>query len=312
MHGREVAWLHALLNYHLGTADDSLPIVGSGAAAFGPRTEAKVKRFQMLNRIDAGTLAFMDGVVGPHTWAALHPLKAGTFHLRCVPLSLGIPELKPGTGKPKISNIKVPSGFTPDPAGPEWGDPPPKPPKPVLGDIVFEPKLHLDNFQLQSGETSTFPSKGPVTETHTLSLTAVFLEKADGFHLEHQVGLPANLSPNDSGPATSFRLTDFGISYALNFANLPGSGDYFNWSVMAQEQLMKSLTDRNAAAAQTSTLLGANISLIKDNNGKDLLQFTFQGGPFLEADAPDSSNGFKWKLKVGGNAFFGVTGFINF
>ena len=170
----------------------------------------------------------------------------------------------------------------------------------------------MDNFQLQSGETSTFPSKGPVTETHTLSLTAVFLEKADGFHLEHQVGLPANLSPNDSGPATSFRLTDFGISYALNFANLPGSGDYFNWSVMAQEQLMKSLTDRNAAAAQTSTLLGANISLIKDNNGKDLLQFTFQGGPFLEADAPDSSNGFKWKLKVGGNAFFGVTGFINF
>ena len=59
----EVVFLHKLLNYHLGPPDDQLPMVGPNASAFGPRTEAKVKKFQKINKIDFGTKDFMDGRV---------------------------------------------------------------------------------------------------------------------------------------------------------------------------------------------------------------------------------------------------------
>ena len=41
----EIVFLHTLLNYHLGPPDDQLPVIGSGARNFGPRTKAKVQRF---------------------------------------------------------------------------------------------------------------------------------------------------------------------------------------------------------------------------------------------------------------------------
>jgi hypothetical protein len=55
--GREddVVFLHMLLNYHLGPPDDQLPLTGRDATAFGPRTEAKVKKFQEVNKIDTRT-----------------------------------------------------------------------------------------------------------------------------------------------------------------------------------------------------------------------------------------------------------------
>ena len=71
MRGPEVTFLHALLNYHLPPPDDQLPLTGPGAADFAPRTEAKVKKFQQINKIDFGTKDFMYGVVGPHTWPEL-------------------------------------------------------------------------------------------------------------------------------------------------------------------------------------------------------------------------------------------------
>src|SRR5262249_45436001 len=65
------AFLHSLLNYHLPTGDQ-LPVDGeAGAGDFGPRTLAKVKQFQEVNKIDVGAADFKDGVVGPHTWAKL-------------------------------------------------------------------------------------------------------------------------------------------------------------------------------------------------------------------------------------------------
>jgi hypothetical protein len=71
MRGQDVTLLHALLNYHMPPPDDQLPVAGPGALDFGPRTLAKVKKFQEINKIDFGTKYFMDGVVGPNTWAAL-------------------------------------------------------------------------------------------------------------------------------------------------------------------------------------------------------------------------------------------------
>ena len=67
----EIAFLHALLNHHLGPPDDQLPTEGKpGGRNFGPRTKAKVQKFQDVNKIDFGTKFFKDGVVGPHTGKA--------------------------------------------------------------------------------------------------------------------------------------------------------------------------------------------------------------------------------------------------
>ena len=49
---------------HLGPPDDQLQVVeGAGSVdEFGPRTEEKVKRFQEINKIDANTKYFKDGI----------------------------------------------------------------------------------------------------------------------------------------------------------------------------------------------------------------------------------------------------------
>jgi hypothetical protein len=67
----EIVFLHKLLKSHLGPPGDQLPMVRPEASAFGPRTEAKVKKFQEVNKIEIGTKDFKDGVVGPRTWKAL-------------------------------------------------------------------------------------------------------------------------------------------------------------------------------------------------------------------------------------------------
>ena len=83
--GEDVRWLHALLNARLGPRDDQLPIAGPGATDFGPRTQAKVKRFQELEKIDVGTKYYKDGVVGPHTWQALHEVSEVNTNTLFVP-----------------------------------------------------------------------------------------------------------------------------------------------------------------------------------------------------------------------------------
>lgn len=323
--GSDVVWLHALLNKHLGLPDDQLPIVGTGADDYGPRTEAKVQRFQKLNRIDIGTRYYMDGVVGQHTWEALHPLKVVTFNLTCFPVYSG--KLKMRFGKP---NLNLPPGFAPDPrpqsyesdvALPDLPDLD-WPPSPDRYRPPPEPKLHFDSGQLQIGKTSTILLKrGPasltqaergVTEATSLSLAAVFLKQSEKFHIEHQLGPVANSSiiSGRGADATYLRLTDVGIGYTLNFANLPGSGKYFNWSAQLQLQVMKSLTDRTGAAAQGSGWVFGNVSLDKDKKGRDILQLTMGSGIFGEGDAPDNSNSHTWTRKVGAAAFLGVTGII--
>jgi hypothetical protein len=281
MRDPDVVFLHALLNYHLGPPDDQLPVTGAGAADFGPRTEAKVKRFQQFNKIDQGTKYFMDGVVGPHTWKVLNQLKQVEIDLTFIPHF----QLTP----PSFPNL------------------PPVPPSIVPPTLVPPLTLHLDNIQIQAGETGTFPFSGKATGAHTLQVVGVFLKKGDGFHLEGQVGPQIAFN---HGPGADSK-TDFGVVGVLNVANLPGSTDNFNWSIQAQEALIKSLTN-SGGSSQTSVLAVTNVSLVKNAQGKDVLQATVQAGPFLEADLPDETNGHKWTLKTGVITFFGITGTINF
>jgi hypothetical protein len=274
----DVVFLHALLNYHLGPPNDQLPVTGSGAADFGPRTEAKVKRFQEVNNIDRGTKFFKDGVVGPHTWKVLNQLKEVRIDLTFIPKLQLTPPTFPNL--PQLSPLAVP---------------------PLV------PPLHLDNIQIQAGETGTIPFSGKATGAHTLQVVGVFLSKADGFHVEVQLGPQIAFS---HGPGADSKV-DFSIVGVLNIANLPGSTGNFNWSIQSQIALIKSLTNPQGSG-QASVLAQTNVSLIKDSKGRDILQATVQGGGYLEADPPSDSNDHRWKFKPGVTTFFGFTVTANF
>lgn len=241
MRGSDVLLLHALLNYHLAPPDEQLPMEGAASEIFGPRTEAKVKRFQEINRIDIGTKFFKDGVVGRHTWEALNETVQVTVNVVAAPkLTLTMPSF-PGM-IPAPSPVPVPV-------------PVPVPRIPV-------PKLTLDNIQVQAGEQGAFPIKGGVTVSHALQVVAVMLKKKDkdSFHHEIQFGptILFNRGPGAEGPGAS--KTDFGLLGVLNLANMPGSGGRFNWAVQSQLALIKSLNARGGNG-QLSILGTTNLNL---------------------------------------------------
>jgi hypothetical protein len=272
----EVVFLHSLLNHHLPAPDDQLPVQGPGASDFGPRTEAKVKRFQEANKIDFNTPDFKDGVVGPHTWAVLAiPEK------QAVVVVTPTPSLTPPTIPPVI--------------------PRPQPP------VIPVPKLTLGvDFQLQIGQQITIPfDSDPVTLARQIQLVAVFLDRRnqENFHVEVQAG-PQIAFNSPAGPNDS--KTDLGFVAVLNFANLPGSGDSFTWSAAAQLALIKSLSNPLPPGLQSSGLVQGNISVLK-RGGRDVVQLTGQAGILLEADAPTKEIN-RWTWKSGGILFFGATG----
>jgi peptidoglycan hydrolase-like protein with peptidoglycan-binding domain len=281
--GADVLLLHALLNHHLGPPDDQLPVEGPEAEVFGPRTEAKVKKFQEINRIDIGTPYFKDGVVGQHTWQVLNEAQLVTLDVLATPTL----KLNPPTFPDRPNNFPPPSPRT----------------LPV-------PKLTLDDnlgfaIQVQAGEQGTFPlTGGGVTGSHALQVVAIMLKKKDqdSFHPELQLG-PTVLA--NRGPGADSK-TDLGFLAILNLANMPGSAGRFNWSIQSQLALLKSLSNRGGSG-QLSILGAANLNIIKDGS----LQATTQLGPVFEADPPTSDNGNKWGLKAGVSAFFGLTGTLN-
>jgi hypothetical protein len=276
----EIAFLHTLLNYHLGPPDDQLPVIGSGARDFGPRTKAKVQRFQQANKIDIGTRSFKDGIVGPHTWEVLLEKQQITVTI------IATPQLK----------LKPPP-FPPVPPGPF-----PRPP------VIPVPKLTL-NLQLQAGEQATLPTQGAATASHTIQLVAVLLNKNDKdvTHLEGQIG--PQVAFNRGGGSDNSK-TDVGFGAALVANNLAGSGGRFTWSIGAQAALVKSVTNRSASG-QAAVIGQANLSLIQNSNKDDVLQVTTQVGGFLTAEAPNQNNGDKWKVTGGAVLFFGLTGTFN-
>lgn len=280
MKGADVLLLHALLNHHLGPPDDQLPVDGADAETFGPRTEAKVKRFQEINRIDINTRYFKDGVVGQDTWKVLNEAQQVTLQVIATPT----PKLNPPTF-PARPTVPLPRTI-------------PIPKLTLNDDIGFA-------IQLQAGEQGMFPvAGGGVTVSHSLQVVAIMLKKKDkdSFHPELQLG-PTILS--NRGPGADSKA-DLGFLAILNLANMPGSAGRFNWSVQSQLALLKSLSNRGGSG-QFSVFGVANLNIIKDGS----LQATTELGPVIEADPPTSDNGNKWGLKAGVGAFFGLTGTLN-
>ena len=267
----EVIFLHKLLNYHLGPPGDQLPMVGPDASAFGPRTEAKVKKFQEANKIDLGTKDFKDGVVGRHTWKVL----AEPFMMTSIILAAPQLKLNPPTFPP---NLEIP-----------------KPPQPIL---IPVPKLTLPVIQVQTGASFTFD--GDTSVASSIQITAFLLKRKDGIIREVQGG-PVIVDT----PSGRTDKTDIGIVAAISTGDLPGSGDVFSWSVQQQDQLLKSVTDR-AGSGQSFNLIEVDLTIFKRPDVVSI-KATGQGGVIFELDSPGRDNNRKWEGKVGVGGFLGLT-----
>jgi hypothetical protein len=285
MSGDDVAWLHIILNYHLGPPDDQLPITGPDAYVFGPLTLAKVKRFQKANSIDIGTPDFMDGIVGQHTWAKLNDV--GLFNLV---ISL-FPKLK-----------LTPPVFPQPGGGPRTPQLIPQLAPPVIPEVPAS--WHWDNIQVQSGDQVTAAFGDMASFVHQIQIMGVYLKKSDGFHTEVQLGPQAT---TNAGFVDNVE-TDVGLVAALNLANMPFSGSVFTWSVLTQLAVMKSLNTRGASG-NLSTNVQINVDLLKAMGiqSRWQVQATGMGGLFAEVDAPASAADDKWRAKAGALGFIGFT-----
>ena len=286
-HRDENRFLHVLLNYHLGPPNDQLPVEGSGATDFGPRTLAKVKKFQDANNIDIGTRNFKDGIVGPHTWQKLLQKQQVVVSVIATP-----PPMRPLP--PILPPLLVPPLTLP------VLKPLPLPSSP----LIPVPKLKLElGFQLQAGEQGTFPTNDKATAAHTFQIVGILLNKndKDRFHPEGQIG--PSISFNRGGNADSSK-TDLSFTAVLNLANMPGSVGRFTWSLQAQAALVKSLNNPTPSAGQLAVLAAANLNLTKGGQ----LQVTTQVGGYFQAEPPTATNNDRWKFTGGGLAFFGLAG----
>lgn len=276
--GEDVRWLHALLNAHLGPPDDQLPVDGPGSRDFGPRTEAKVKRFQELKKIDFGTKYYKDGVVGKHTWEALHEVSEVTGN------ALFVPQRK----------LKMPD----PPVWPKPGTPPPP--------IVPQLKLKADGMmQVQMGESGNIPFDGSdAVLAHQVQFGFLVLGKVDGSTTQGQFGFIGAINNDWVNPKAGSAVGVFG---SIQTRNLPGSGSRVTWSAQAQQAFYESLKRGvGGGSSVTSLNVTGNISLLKDSQGNDVVQVTGQTGPYLEVDTPNMTTN-KWNFGAGWGFFLGVT-----
>jgi len=277
MKGPDVRWLHVLLNYHLPPPYNLLPITGNGAEDFGPLTLKSVKRFQDVNRIDAGTPDYMDGRVGPHTWEVLHTVAEVSSSITIVP---------------------TPTPPAPTPSGTPNTTPTPKPPAPA----PTPPAVAADGMvQAQAGQTVVIPFKGKPSGSQGLQVGILVLGKADGSTSQTQLGYVGSLNifAKDIN-----RSRTSGVYASWQTKNLPSPWKRLTWTVQMQEAIANSVA--GGAAFTTTGVVSANLSLAKNKQGDDVVQLTGQGGLFLEVDSPSQADN-RWSASGGGTGFLGVT-----
>jgi peptidoglycan hydrolase-like protein with peptidoglycan-binding domain len=183
MKGEDVRLLHAVLNWHLPPPSDQLPTEGSEALYFGPRTLAKVKEFQKLNRIGIHESNFPSGIVGPKTIAALQSGAKIDFRA-----TIDDPPLVPPLPAPLPPPTLIP------------------PPALQTPKIIPAPKLHLDNVQVQSGGSHTVNSTRSNTDTVFFQASYVILWKNQGPHTEISFGFTNLFSVGPTKEGTDFQM----------------------------------------------------------------------------------------------------------
>jgi hypothetical protein len=198
MTGEDVRLLHAVLNFHLPNSDQ-LPTSGPGAFDFGPRTEAKVKEFQEVNRIDFDKPDFMDGVVGPHTRAVLESGAKVEFRLGVDPAELPRP-LPPPFPQP-LPVPPLPLPVLPQLKTPVVPPPAPQPP------FIPTPRLHLDNVQVQAGFSHTINFTRQNTDSLFLQPQYTILwQNPDAEHTEISFGSTHLFSVNSREEGNDIQL----------------------------------------------------------------------------------------------------------
>jgi hypothetical protein len=278
MRGTDVRWLHVLLDYHLPPPYNLLPITGNGAEDFGPETLKSVKRFQEVNRIDAGTPYYMDGVVGTNTWKVLHAVAEVSSSIAIVPSAT-----PPAPNPSKTPNTPTTPRATPPPA-------------------ATPPAVPADGMvQAQAGETVAIPFKGKPSGAQQLQVGILVLGKADGSTSQTQFGYVGSL---DLFAHDLNRTVTSGVYASWQTRNLPSPWERLTWTVQMQEAITGSVA--GGAAFTTTGVVSANLSLAKNKHGDDVVQVTGQGGLFLEVDSPSQANN-RWRASGGGTGFLGVT-----
>jgi len=300
MRGAEVCLLHILLNAHLPTPDDQLPIFWEpGGYDFGPRTEAKVKRFQKINKIDFGTDKYMDGVVGKHTWKFLaENLCKIDATLSGHPKAKKKPETRPESAPTQVSD---------------------KEPIPEIPRSSYEGPYKFSRIDFQFGPNWVSPAVGNYQSWQFL-LSGTFLRKADGFHVEHGVGVLSQIN-KQIGKGWDDSKVDLGLAWSVKWANMPTPAwpwfkKWFNrvsWSIGTQTTVMKTL-DNTPATTIGLPLPGleVDVRLLKHRIGKTEIEWDLMasGGPFLNVEIPRNlrSNNYEVRLSLGATGFLGLTG----
>lgn len=295
MRDPDVVILHMLLNYHLGPPDDQLPVTGSGSADFGPRTEAKVKRFQEVNGIDRGnTSSFKDGVVGPHTWKVLNEWKAVVMDYLFFPeLLLTPPSFPkfPPLPRPSFPPLQLPQLQPPS-------SPTPLPQQPP----------GFFSLQIKAGESGTIPFADKAQAAHAFQLAGIFLVRKNSVLKNVAIGVQdtfhLSLGPlgGTSGDVDKHSVSIFGT---LTFVDLPGSGENFTWTLATQAAFKKSLLD-SARSAIASATIASSVVLKRDSRG-DTINVFVSAGLYGELRLPSDKNKHKYEFFPGVNAFEGFS-----
>jgi peptidoglycan hydrolase-like protein with peptidoglycan-binding domain len=264
MSGPDVVQLHAALNWHLPPPSDQLPVTGSGADTFGPRTEAKVIEFQKLLGLDP------DGVVGKDTRPLIfsaHDVNLAIY--RHISPDAGVPQLVPGL-RP------FPGLLQPFP-GLQRAMPVPLPMMP--GKIppmnIPPPKLHLDNIKLQAQDQQTILSVHSFSSL-VVAVNATLLTRQKGPHLELSFGpqVAFNTTQNDS-------RVDGSVVAQVSAADLVGSDDprHFSLALFSQATAQISLSQEGPLTGQFGAGAQVQFTILKDR-----LTLFWQAMPFLSID----------------------------
>ena len=292
MNGPDVKAVQQGLN--LRKQPNDVPLVEDGA--FGPKTDAAVRRFQQRSRIA------VDGIVGPITRAALFPLAVVT--VSAYGMRLRRPSLfSPRTLRPNLMPGRL-----------NFGDPPPSPapgplppPLPVFSGFqpvsypglrmpIFSPfnapapllTLPVHHFEIQPGTSVSLGKPADVSFSLTLS-GVVMIGPEDARHQEFSSGIIT------STPGV-FQGGDWTVGWFAQLTHVEQLGRSGNFSWQPNAQIVAG--NGSARPFLSATASPANVQF--DVNKSLSLSL---GGPSVTATFTPDGAAVSWGL-----ASFGLVG----
>jgi hypothetical protein len=277
MTGPDVRWLHALLNWHLPRSFGSLPIYGSGSDAFGPLTEGSVKKFQEIKGIDRKDRArYKDGIVGLHTWRALHELYLGTLLIEVTP--------PPTSSRMHMQSTNIPSQSDPAPSTQQNSDFP---------SAITPMKLEPDGMlSVQLGETRTIPFTRKTIPGQQVQIGILLSGRTDGKSSQTTAGFVGSINVfDDDANSTS----QGGVYAQWQSADIFNINDTFKLNFQIIEAILGASSGGTFSQTTGQFVLGATVA--KNKNGDDTVVISASAGRFLEIHPPHGWTKREWDAK---------------